>query len=261
MTVEFNCGRRSGQEVRRGAPRGEPHPRRAAARPRSRSRSARTSPGLVNIVQMALVSEDASYRELEEPAPRRLQDLHRDGARRAPRRALGRARARGAGRARPRAHARARRHARRRSTRRSGARTPTSPAAPSTSGSGATTCKTAAATPSLDEVAQHRGRRRRRRASCACATSPPWRGATPRSRLHSAATTASALSSSPPPRRTARTSSSVRDGIYSELDRLRDARCRASVQLERGFDQSTQRRRPAVTAGRGLRDRDRASCC
>ena len=69
------------------------------------------TPGTVNIVQLALVSETADWRELAQ-AGREPRGADRDRARRAPRRDLGLSRARSARRDRPRAPRERARHAR-----------------------------------------------------------------------------------------------------------------------------------------------------
>ncbi len=84
------------------------------------------SPGLVNIVELALVSEDAPYRELEDYA-RELKDTLKSRRRHPHLRELGIPRARAARRSRPEAHGGARCSRRARSSKPCRARTRTSP--------------------------------------------------------------------------------------------------------------------------------------
>ena len=125
-------------------------PDAAAATSRS-SRSARSAPGLVNIVQLALVSEDAPYRELEDYA-RELKDTLKtvDGIRTAESWAYPAARA--ARRGGPEAHGRARPHARAGDRRPCRARTPTFPPASIDLGPRSFSLKTSGSYTSLDEV-------------------------------------------------------------------------------------------------------------
>ena len=91
----------SGPQVRRGRARGQRRAALAARRRLLHRDRAQFTPGTVNIVQMALVSEKAGWRELEKHA-RGPRGADRDGARRAPRRDLGLPGTRSAGRDRSR---------------------------------------------------------------------------------------------------------------------------------------------------------------